>query len=109
MTSVLMLLGEADDIASPALCNTVTKGVPAEKLKVITYPNARQGFDMRGLPETRLSGRPREVAYLGPLPVMLAPSCQTVISPPSLTSPDVPSAPLPAGPTRYAYSPGRSP
>ena len=58
MTSVLMLLGAADDIASPALCNTVAKGMPAEKLKVIIYPNARHGFDMRGLPETQVAGAP---------------------------------------------------
>ena len=58
MTSGLMLLGAADDIASPALCNTVTKGAPAGKLKVIAYPNARHGFDMRGLPETQMAGAP---------------------------------------------------
>jgi dienelactone hydrolase len=58
MTSSLMLLGAADDIASPALCNAVAKGAPAEKLKVITYPNARHGFDMRGLPETQVTGAP---------------------------------------------------
>ena len=58
MTSGLILLGAADDIASPALCNTVAKGAPAEKLKVIIYPNARHGFDMRGLPETQGAGAP---------------------------------------------------
>jgi dienelactone hydrolase len=58
MTSGLMLLGAADDIASPALCNAMAKGAPAEKLKVITYPNARHGFDMRGLPETQVTGAP---------------------------------------------------
>ncbi len=47
----LMLLGAADDVASPALCTAVAKGVPAELLRVITYPNARHGFDQRGLPE----------------------------------------------------------
>jgi dienelactone hydrolase len=52
----LMLLGAADDIASPALYNTVAKAAPAEKLKVIIYPNARHGFDMRGLPETQVAG-----------------------------------------------------
>ena len=58
MTAGLMLLGAADDIASPALCNTMAKGAPADKLKVITYPNARHGFDMRGLPETQVAGAP---------------------------------------------------
>jgi dienelactone hydrolase len=47
----LMLLGAADDVASPALCAAVAKGVPAESLRVITYPNARHGFDRRGLAE----------------------------------------------------------
>ena len=46
-----MLLGAADDVAFPALCTAVAKGVPAELLRVITYPNARHGFDQRGLPE----------------------------------------------------------
>lgn len=49
--SGLMLLGAADDIALPALCNAVTNGMPPEKLRVITYANARHGFDMRGLPD----------------------------------------------------------
>lgn len=39
MTSGLMLLGVAGDIASPALCNTVAKRAPAEKMEVITYAN----------------------------------------------------------------------
>jgi dienelactone hydrolase len=41
--SGLMLLGGADDIALPAICNAVAKGPGADKLKVITYPNARHG------------------------------------------------------------------
>ena len=45
---------------------------------------------------------------LGPLPVMLA-ACQNDPFLPSITSPDVPSASRPAGPTRYAYLPERSP
>jgi dienelactone hydrolase len=48
----LMLLGQIDDIALPALCDAVAKGMPSDKLRVITYPNARHGFDMRGLPES---------------------------------------------------------
>jgi dienelactone hydrolase len=50
-TTGLMLLGAIDDIAYPALCDAVAKGIPPEKLRAITYPNARHGFDMRGLPE----------------------------------------------------------
>ena len=58
IASGLMLFGAADDIASPTGCTVVAKGVPAEKLGVITYPNARHGFDMRGNPETQTPGAP---------------------------------------------------
>jgi dienelactone hydrolase len=50
-TTGLILLGGLDDIAFPALCDAVVKGMPPDKLRTITYPNARHGFDMRGLPE----------------------------------------------------------
>jgi dienelactone hydrolase len=53
-----MLLGAADEIAPPALCDSVAKGMPQEKLRVITFPDARHGFDQRGLSETRTSGAP---------------------------------------------------
>ena len=46
-TPALMPLGAADDVASPALCTAVAKGAPPESLRVITYPNARHGFDHR--------------------------------------------------------------
>ena len=46
----LMLLGAADDLAPPALCDSVAKGMPQEKLRVITYPDARHGCDQQGLP-----------------------------------------------------------
>jgi dienelactone hydrolase len=58
IASGLMLLGAADDIASPTLRNVVTKGASAETLRVITYPNARHGFDMRGNSETQTPGAP---------------------------------------------------
>jgi dienelactone hydrolase len=45
----LMLLGGKDDIASPTLCKPVVGGVAADRLTVITYPEARHGFDMRGV------------------------------------------------------------
>jgi dienelactone hydrolase len=54
----LMLLGAMDDIAPPALCNPVSKGVPAETLRVIAYPDARHGFDMRGFPKDARAGGP---------------------------------------------------
>jgi len=44
----LMLLGGKDDIAYPSLCKPVVDGVPADRLTVITYPDARHGFDIRG-------------------------------------------------------------
>ncbi len=47
----LILLGAMDDIAYPVLCETVVKGMSPDKLRVITYPNARHGFDMPGLPD----------------------------------------------------------
>jgi dienelactone hydrolase len=47
----LMLLGGKDDIAYPALCKYVVDGVSADRLRVVTYPDARHGFDVRGLSE----------------------------------------------------------
>jgi len=47
----LMLLGERDDIAFPDLCSAVGKAMPPERLRMIMYPGARHGFDMRGLPD----------------------------------------------------------
>ena len=58
IASGLMLLGVADDITPPALCDVVVKGASAEKLRVITYPDARHGFDMRGNLETQTPGAP---------------------------------------------------
>jgi dienelactone hydrolase len=46
-----MLLGGKDDVAYPSLCNPVVDGVPPDRLRVITYPDARHGFDIRGLSE----------------------------------------------------------
>jgi len=55
----LMLLGGKDDVAYPALCKPVMDGVPAERLRVVTYPDARHGFDNRGFPEhAEQSGAP---------------------------------------------------
>jgi dienelactone hydrolase len=61
----LMLLGEKDDIAFPTLCGAVAKGVSSDRLLTITYPNARHGFDMRGLPDgsQQPSGAPGYNAY----------------------------------------------
>ena len=46
-----MLLGEKDDIAFPKLCSPVATGMAPDRLRIITYANARHGFDLRGLPE----------------------------------------------------------
>ncbi len=54
----LMLLGAKDDIAIPTLCDRVAKDVPPERLRVISYPDARHGFDMRSLPIDVPSGAP---------------------------------------------------
>src|SRR6266536_1142891 len=45
--SVLMLMGELDEVAPPAVCDAVVKGVPASTLRTIMYPNARHAFDVR--------------------------------------------------------------
>lgn len=49
--SGLMLLGGKDDVAYPSLCKPVSDGLPADRLRVVTFPDARHGFDNRGLPE----------------------------------------------------------
>jgi dienelactone hydrolase len=54
----LILLGEQDDIARPSLCTGIIQGMPPDKLRAITYPDARHGFDARGLPERTLPGAP---------------------------------------------------
>jgi dienelactone hydrolase len=55
--SVLMLMGAIDEVAFPALCDRAIKGAPPKSLHSILYPNARHGFDMRGLPERAEFGR----------------------------------------------------
>jgi dienelactone hydrolase len=49
--AALMLMGAADDVARPALCDAVVKGAPANTLRTILYPDALHAFDSRGLPE----------------------------------------------------------
>jgi dienelactone hydrolase len=49
----LMLLGGADDVAFPALCDSIVKGMPSDKLRKVVYPQARHGFDMEGFPERK--------------------------------------------------------
>jgi hypothetical protein len=46
-----MYLGAIDEVAPPALCDGIVKGAPPDRLRAITYPNARHAFDLRSLPE----------------------------------------------------------
>jgi dienelactone hydrolase len=55
--SVLMLMGAMDEVTIPTLCDRAMRGVPANSLHLVLYPNARHGFDMRGLPERAEFGR----------------------------------------------------
>jgi len=55
--TTLMLMGARDEVAIPALCEPVIKGVSATTLRTVLYPNARHGFDMRSLPERSEFGR----------------------------------------------------
>ena len=44
---VLMILGEADDIALPSVCRDLVKSLPKKNnVQVKSYPEARHGFDM---------------------------------------------------------------
>jgi len=55
--SVLMLMGAMDEVTVPALCDRALQGAPQNSLHSVLYPNARHGFDMRGLPERAEFGR----------------------------------------------------
>jgi len=55
--SVLILMGGMDEVTPPAACERALKGLPANSLSTVVYPNARHGFDMRGLPERSEFGR----------------------------------------------------
>ena len=50
-TTVLLLMGAADEVARPAACDPVVRAVPAGSLRAILYPNAFHSFDVRSLPE----------------------------------------------------------
>lgn len=44
---VLVLLGEADDIALPEVCNNLIQSLPSQTNVLLkSYPNARHGFDL---------------------------------------------------------------
>jgi dienelactone hydrolase len=48
--AVLIMMGELDDVARPALCTPLMNRAPANSLHTILYPNARHAFDVRSLP-----------------------------------------------------------
>jgi dienelactone hydrolase len=47
----LMLIGDKDDVAYPTLCKPLVDSMSADRLRVLTYPDARHGFDNRGFPD----------------------------------------------------------
>jgi dienelactone hydrolase len=49
--SAMVHLGAIDEVAPPALCDGIIKRAPPDRLRAITYPNARHAFDLRSLPE----------------------------------------------------------
>ncbi len=55
--SALMLMGAMDEVALPALCDRVIKGMHPDRSRAVLYPNARHGFDMRELPDRAEFGR----------------------------------------------------
>jgi dienelactone hydrolase len=48
--AALMLMGTDDEVARPALCDTVARNAPPNGVRTIIYPNARHAFDVRSLP-----------------------------------------------------------
>jgi hypothetical protein len=54
----LMLLGAADDIAPPASCDSAAKGMPPEKLRVMTYSDAPQASTSGDCPRNGHLGAP---------------------------------------------------
>jgi dienelactone hydrolase len=49
--TALMLMGEIDDVARPALCDTIVQQAPPGGLRAVVYANARHAFDIHSLPE----------------------------------------------------------
>jgi dienelactone hydrolase len=55
--SVLMLMGARDEVALPALCDRAVRGAPPGSFRMVLYPGAHHGFDIRSLPERAEFGR----------------------------------------------------
>jgi len=61
---ILMLLGGADDIAIPSVCEDLAKISPVRRLIVLrTYPNARHGYDIPDAPPMLDIGNGMSVGY----------------------------------------------
>lgn len=61
---VLMLLGDADDIADPMLCDALVNSSPIKRLITVRhYPSARHGFDIEGAPSVLDIGNGMTVGY----------------------------------------------
>ncbi len=61
---VLMLLGDADDIADPVLCDALVDSSPIKGLITVRhFPGARHGFDIQGAPSVLDIGNGMTVGY----------------------------------------------
>ena len=61
---VLMLLGDADDIADPSPCDALVEASPIKDLVTVRhYPGARHGFDIMGAPSVLDIGNGMTVGY----------------------------------------------
>jgi dienelactone hydrolase len=61
---VLMLLGDADDIADPMVCEALVDSSPIKGLITVRhYPGARHGFDIQGAPSVIDIGNGMTVGY----------------------------------------------
>jgi len=48
--TALIMMGELDDVARPALCTSLVNRAPPNSVRAILYPDALHAFDVRSLP-----------------------------------------------------------
>jgi dienelactone hydrolase len=48
--ATLIMMGELDDVARPALCAPLANRAPPNRIRTILYPDALHAFDVRSLP-----------------------------------------------------------
>lgn len=61
---VLMLLGDADDIADPSICQHLVDSSPVTRsITVHRFPGARHGFDAEGAPTVLATGNGMSIGY----------------------------------------------